>query len=401
MGYVFKRNVILKQKLLYTFLIICAYILGKELPLYMIDVSYYYQQQVETEMLLLKSISGDIHQCSIFALGISPYIMSSLINMIVNAFKKSEAKRKISPVKTNKRIIHLSLILAIFMAIMQVQDMHFRIADEMLIVAKTVAVIEMVAGAMLIIRMVSNNKKYGIGGQSALILVNITEGFIVTVKGYELKQLLLPLLICAVVMIVMLIMENGEKRIPVQRISIHNIYADKNYLAIKFSPIGVMPVMFSMAVFLLIRLLIELFLVFSPENGAALWCRDNVDMTKPFGILVYVVAIYLLAVGFSRVMINPGELSEQYLKNGDSIQNIRAGKETKKYLSKSITSLGFVSATVMSVCLSIPMYLQTKGILDSSLATLPTTVMMLTGIWSNLYREVVAVRDLEAYEPFI
>ncbi len=395
------RNVLLKQKLLYTFLIVGAYILGKELPLYMVDVSFYYQKQVETEMLLLKSISGDVHQCSIFALGISPYIISSLCVIIINAFKRPEIRKKTSPAKANKLIIKISFLVAIFMAIIQVQDLQFRVSGNMLVVAKIVVVIEMITGAMLIMRMITNNKKYGIGGQSALILVNITEGLFVTLQGYELTKLFIPLLISIVVIVVMLTMENAEKRIPVQRISIHNIYADKNYLAIKLNPIGVMPVMFSMAVFLISRLLLEFLYIFFPENETMLWCRENIELSKPVGIVIYIFIIYILAVGFSRVFINPGELSEQFLKNGDSIQDIHAGKDTKKYLSVTITRLGLVSATVMSVCLSIPMYLQTKGILDSSLATLPTTVMMLTGIWSNLYREVVAIRDLEAYEPFI
>lgn len=77
----------------------------------------------------------------------------------------------------------------------------------------------------------SRNKKYGIGGQTALIYLNILDGILTTV----------------------------------QRISIHNIYADKNYMAIKLNPIGVMPAMFSMAFFMVPQLLISLFIMVFPE----------------------------------------------------------------------------------------------------------------------------------------
>ena len=64
--------------------------------------------------------------------------------------------------------------------------------------------------------------------------------------GHSARELFIPLVLSAMLIIVTLVMEGGEKRIPMQRISIHNIYADKNYLAIKLNPVGIMPVMFAL-----------------------------------------------------------------------------------------------------------------------------------------------------------
>ena len=202
-------------------------------------------------------------------------------------------------------------------------------------------------------------------------------------------------------MVVMAILENTEKRIPVQRISIHNIYADKNYLAIKRNPIGVMPAMFSMAFFMIPQMLVSVLLMLLPNQPELLWLQDNLVLTKPVGIVVYILILYLLTLGFSRVFVNPGEITEQFLKSGDSIQNVHAGKETKKYLSRTITGLALLSATMMSICLGFPLLLQLTGNLEGSLAALPTSVMMLTGIVCNLGREVMAIKHLEAYKPFI
>lgn len=131
----------------------------------------------------------------------------------------------------------------------------------------------------------SRNKKYGIGGQTALIYLNILDGILTTV----------------------------------QRISIHNIYADKNYMAIKLNPIGVMPAMFSMAFFMVSQLLISLFIMVFPENAGLLWVEENMVLTKPLGIAVYVIILYTLTVGFSRVFLNPKDITEQFFKSGDSI----------------------------------------------------------------------------------
>ncbi|MBQ2706194.1 MAG: preprotein translocase subunit SecY, partial [Agathobacter sp.] len=110
---------------------------------------------------------------------------------------------------------------------------------------------------------------------------------------------------------------------------------------------------------------------------------------------------YVLSIGFSRVFVNPGEITEQYLKSGDSLLNIHAGKDTRRYLSSMINIISIFSATVMGMCLVVPMVLQLTGNMHSTLAALPSSVLMLTGIWCNLYREVSAIRKLEAYEPFI
>lgn len=117
--------------------------------------------------------------------------------------------------------------------------------------------------------------------------------------------------------------------------------------------------------------------------------------------MVYIVILYGLTIGFSRVFLNPSEITEQFLKSGDSLVGIHAGRDTKKYLSRQITRISFFSATMISLCLGIPMALRLNGYMDDSLAALPTSIMMLTGIWSNLYRETLAIRDMDAYKRFI
>jgi preprotein translocase subunit SecY len=271
----------------------------------------------------------------------------------------------------------------------------------MLILAKTAAMTEMIAGAFLILWLSERNKRFGIGGQTALILVNILDGLMSTLQGHTIRELAVPLAVSFGIMILVIFMENTEKRIPVQRISIHNIYADKNYVAIKMNPIGVMPVMFTSAFFMVPQLLIKLFEMLLPDNPIVIYFSENMVLTKPMGIITYIVILYILTIGFSMVFINPAEMTEQFLKSGDSILNLHSGRDTKRYLTRQILIISLISATVMSGCIAVPMYLQMKEIIDSSLAMLPTSVMILTGIWSNLYQEIAAVRDYDAYVNFI
>ena len=396
-----RKDSILKYKLLYTALVLLIYLLGKNLPLYGIDLSAYANQTLDTATLLIQAISGDVYRRSVFALGISPYMMASILVQMVVAFRSADAKARISPKKKNYIMLELTLIFALFQAVLQVRNLSFAVTGQRLMLAQVVSVVEMIAGAMIILWLSEQNKKYGVGGQTALIFVNILEGIVAILTKGSMESLVIPLLISLIVIMLMVILENAEKRIPVQRISIHNIYADKNYLAIKLNPIGVMPVMFSTAFFMLPQLLVTGLAWLFPGQETIIWWQENLVLTKPLGVIVYIVILYALTIGFSRVFLNPTETTEQFLKSGDSLAGIHAGRDTKRYLSRNITRISLFSATALSLCLSVPMVMQLNGYMDNSLSALPTSIMMLTGIWSNLYREVLSIRDMDAYEPFI
>ena len=396
-----RKDSILKYKLLYTALVLFIYLLGKNLPLYGIDLSAYANQTLDTATLLIQAISGDVYRRSVFALGISPYMMASILVQMVVAFRSADAKARISPKKKNYIMLELTLIFALFQAVLQVRNLSFAVTGQRLMLAQAVSVVEMIAGAMIILWLSEQNKKYGVGGQTALIFVNILEGIVAILTKGSMESLVIPLLISLIVIMIMVILENAEKRIPVQRISIHNIYADKNYLAIKLNPIGVMPVMFSTAFFMLPQLLVTGLAWLFPGQETIIWWQENLVLTKPLGVIVYIVILYALTIGFSRVFLNPTETTEQFLKSGDSLAGIHAGRDTKRYLSRNITRISLFSATALSLCLSVPMVMQLNGYMDNSLSALPTSSMMLTGIWSNLYREVLSIRDMDAYEPFI
>ena len=116
---------------------------------------------------------------------------------------------------------------------------------------------------------------------------------------------------------------------------------------------------------------------------------------------MYILIIYALTIGFSMIFVNPRELTEQFLKSGDCLLNIHAGRDTKRYLSKKLRRIGFFSASVMGLCIGIPLVLAYIGNLENTLVMLPASVMLLTGMWSHLFQEYQAIKSFESYEMFI
>ena len=239
-----KNESIAGYKVLFSVLIMFIYLIGRSIPLYGIDFAYYMDKDNITDELLLHTISGDIFQCSILTLGISPYMISNIIVQIISAFINSEKRSKMSPTKMAELTIVLAMIIAVLQAFLRVIDMKFAVKTEMLQIAPIIAFIQMVTGAIIIMWLQTKCKRFGIGGQAVFILINVIDSLRNTLFNYDIEKLTLPLIIVLFVILVTIILENAEKRIPVQRVSIHNIYADKNYMAIKMNPIGIFPFRF-------------------------------------------------------------------------------------------------------------------------------------------------------------
>lgn len=393
------KESILKYKLAYSGIILFVYLVGKNIPLYALDISAYREAYFNVEELLLQSIGGDAFRSSVFALGIFPSMISGFLVQIFMAIRGLFTKSGVSPGKTRRMMIAVTLVIASFQAFTRVREIKFIASSRELPVVQAIAALEMVTGAVLIMWLADRNSRFGVSGRMVFITVNILERIMGILYKNTPRALAVPLVISVVMMFVMMVMENTEKRISVQRISIHNIYADKNYMAIKLNPAGMMPMMFTAAIFMLPKLIVSLLISYYPYHQGILWWQENLSLTKPFGIFIYIVCEYLLTILFAMLMLSPKDISERFLKSGDSIVDLHAGRDTRRYLRGVVWRLSLVGATVMGVCIVTPMLLQVYGGMDSSLAALPTSMMMLIGFSCNMYRECITYRNYDSCRP--
>ena len=88
---------LIEYKLAYTVMIVIVYLLGRNIPLYGIDVSAYKTVYGDADALLMQAIGGDANQYSLFALGLSPFMISSLLMMIIISCRNACTKVRMSP----------------------------------------------------------------------------------------------------------------------------------------------------------------------------------------------------------------------------------------------------------------------------------------------------------------
>ena len=395
------RTYELGKRLLVTILILVIYMAGRSILLYCVDPAAYQLEELDTQNIMASMISGDRYQYTVFALGVMPYIMSSLLMWLYAAIRGSDYKSRISPRKMSQATLALMMVIASVSALSRAGDLVFQESALDAQMLRAIAVAEMVAGAAVIYGMASFNKERGIGGQMPIILVNIVDNLALTIQRSAPEQLKRPAVLCLIMVIIILAMENVIIRIPVQRVSIHTDYAKDSYIPLKSDPIGVMPIMFAVSFLMILRFLVRLLLYIFEDSQRLQLFYDRLELTNAAGAGVYLGIVFALNILFSFIMISPGEMAENLQKGGDSIVNVYAGKKTKRYLRKKLLLLDIFSGLVFCLMMGTSLTLALRGELSSELALLPSRAMILTGITLTLLREIRAYWKFDSYSFFI
>ena len=391
----------LGRRLLFTIMILTVYMVGRSLLLYHIDPAAYELAELDTQNIMISMISGDRYQYTLFALGIMPYITATLLIWIFMAVKGAEFRARFSPQKTERYTLIFMIFIAASFAISRADELVFKESALDPQVLRAIAVLEMTIGAIIIYRMAFLNKERGIGGQTPLILVNVLDNLFSTIRRFPWEEISKLLVLCLVMAGVILIMENVMIRIPVQRVSIHNVYAEKSYIAFKLDPIGVMPVMFAVSFFMIPQLIVRFLLILNGDNVTLKLINERMNLTNLSGAAIYLGIIFALNIIFSFIMLSPGEMAEQLQKGGDSIVGVYAGKRTKRYLRRKLLILSVFSGFVLCFLMGIPLNMSLRGEIPSDLALMPATAMILIGIICPLYQEVKAYGKFDSYSFFI
>lgn len=389
----------LGRRLLLTALVLAVYMAGRSVPLSGIDLAAHRLEGLENIMTAM--VSGDRHQTSVFALGIMPYMISNLAVWLFMAIGGPGFRSRCSQQNVERATLVLMLAISVVLAVSRAEGLIFGASRFDIRVLRAVAVLEMVAGAAMICGIATLNKNRGIGGQSPIMLVNVVDNLVSTIWRFPWQQLQTTMGLCLVMAAVILVMEQTIIRIPVQRVSIHNLYADKSYIAFKLDPVGVMPVMFAVSLFMIPQLIVRFFLWIDGDSQTLQLIYGKLELTNAVGGGIYLGSIFTLNILLSFVTLAPGELAEQLQKAGDSIVGVYAGKKTKRYLRRKLLLLDVFSGGVLCLLMGISLRLAQKGEISPNLALLPATAMILTGILCPLYQEVKAYWKFDSYSLFI
>lgn len=376
----------LRNRILFTLGVLVVFMAGKGILLYGIDASDITGR--DAQEIMLSMLRGDRYQQTVMALGIMPYINASIIVQVIASVRTADARARLSHHTLDRWIGWLTFAMAAAFAIYQAEHFAYRADAGNLSLVKIIVVAQMTGGAMAIYFLCLENTKHGIGASLPPILLNILDSAYEHVRIYSVSEYWMIWLLCGIAGIVTLIMENVTVKIPVQRVSVHNLHADKNYIAYKLNPIGVMPVMFATAVMAIPQLIFSGLSSIMPENEWMRYIAANLRTTQRLGIIVYLVILFVITIAFSFIMLSPGDTARQLQRNGDSIVDVYAGRKTIRYLSFRLFVLGLISAAVQCVVMGISLQMSFRQVIPSEFAMMPATAMVLVSMICSLAREI-------------
>ena len=396
-----KRQNVFIKRVFFTMFIIAIYVLGRHilLPGYNSSIEGLGMKESNPLASLYFLAGIDVSQISVFSLGLGPWITTMIVWQVMN-LKKSWNIQSWSLKKTDFFQKMLTLFFAIVqgLAIMYTayrgNGRFLLLVDDWLYNAAVLTTV--VTGSFIIIWLSSLNTRKGVGGSTIIIISGILLQFanqLIILIGQSLSSLRGGMMLVAAVIAYLLltfvavVCEKAEIRLPLNRIMLSSRYNDKSYLPIKFTPSGGMPIMYATSVLMLFQLLVDWTgKRFSVKIG------NVFDFTKPLSLLIYLVAIYLLAILFAYINLEPEETAKRLQRQGEYFDYIQPGKETLKVLKHYISLQANIGAIYLILYAGLRFFVNFFLPLPSFFLTLPSTLVIMISMLMPLREEIRILR---------
>ena len=415
----------LRRKILFTLLIIAIYRFGAHLPTPGIDVQAAQRFANGNQSGALQFINlfsgGALTQLAIFALGIMPYITSSIIMQLLTVvIPKLEAWSKEGEAGY-KKITQWTRYLTVVLALLQSTGLAFLFHNGQIRDGQGnpidlipdfnaprvgLVVLSLTAGTALIMWLGELITQRGIGnGMSILIFASIvstlpSEGAgILAQKGFGTFLFIVGIALFVIVAIV--IMEQGQRRIPVQyakRVVGRRMYGGSStYIPLKVNQAGIIPIIFASSV-----LYIPTLLQNTVQNrGIQNFISNNlVNPASAIYMLLFGSMVVFFAYFYTAISFNPVDVSDNIKKYGGFIPGIRPGRQTAEYLDRILTRITLPGALFIAAIALMPsIFLATQNI--QQLPFGGTSILITVGVTLETMKQIESQLMMRHYEGFL
>jgi len=378
----------LRSRALFTLMILAFYRLGIfiAVPGVSRDAMSNHMNQDGGGLLGLFSMfsGGALEQVSVFALGVMPYISSSIIMqllaVVVPSLDRLKKEGDAGTRKINQYTRYGTVILAFVQAIgltAYLSGLSGSGTGSDVVLASSfwfsiVSVMTLMTGAFLLMWLGEQIQERGIGnGISLIIFAGIVAQLLPSLfqtfslselAGGDLetpKLLVIGLVILAVVAIIVFF-ERGQRRIPVRyakKVVGQRMYGGQNtFLPLKVNTAGVIPPIFASSLLMFPALIAGIF----PGTAFQDWLQVNLNMGSAFYNLLYITLIIFFCFFYTAVVFNPVDVADNMKKYGGFIPGVRAGKKTAEYIDRVMSRITTGGAIYVAAVCVLPIFLQTE-----------------------------------------
>ena len=410
----------LKNRIIFTVFILCVYRFGTYVPLTGIDPEAL-QSLMETKQKGILGMfnifsGGAVSRMAIFALGIMPYISSSIIMQLLTGVSETFKNLKNQGEIGRKKITQYTRYGTVLLASVQGYGVSVGLENSGTVVAdpglyfKLTTVITLVAGTIFLMWLGEQITQRGIGNGISLIIFSgiVAEIPRALASTFELGRTgalsatLILFLFALVILTVMFIVfvERAIRKIlinyPKRQMGTKIYGGESSHLPLKVNTAGVIPAIFASALLLLP-------ITFSnfgfSESDSFIDFSSLFSQGKPLYMVLYASGIIFFSFFYTSIVFNPKETAENLRKHGGYVPGVRPGERTAYFIEDILTKLTTIGALYLTlVCLMpefliakypIPFYLGGTSILIVVVVAMDTVSQVQTRMMSQQYQTLI------------
>lgn len=423
---VFKKGE-LRRKVVFTLGILFVFRLGAGIVIPYIDTSAITSAATSSGIFGIMNMlgGGTLEKFSLFSLGVSPYITSSIIIELLSmdfvpALTQWNKEGNTGKKKKDKVTRVLTLALAIIQggSLTYAFDKGYSILANSSIWTYVYVVVVMAAGSMFTMWLGDQITIKGVGNGTSLliftgIVANLPNSFISSFKSMvtfgstyktatSLAWYILFVLVYLAIVVFVVFEEGAIRKIPI-------IYAtntqtvmhtkESTNLPIKINSSSVIPVIFAASVLAAPRTIIS----FMKSTSTTQMIDNILNYQKPIGFVLYIVMIILFTFFYSNLQIDAKKISEDLKKSGGAIPGVRTGDDTKKYIGTVLNRVTVVGSLFLAIIASIPIIAPEiwKMTSNNALSLGGTGLIIVTGVALETVRAIKSMLTRREYHGYI
>lgn len=429
----------LRKKILFTLLIIVVFRFGATIPVPFLDVDALQGlmgtvNETGNTLSYLDMLSGGAFaNATMFAMGISPYINSSIIMQLLTVAIPPLERMAKEGEEGRKRIATITRYVTVALGLIQGTAYYFYLRNSTYqgapialytsgweqVFAAIVIILAFTAGTAIMMWMGEQINQKGIGnGISILLFAGIVARMPHTIRlltqyisaaiadpsNYGQYYAFVPLFVILFLAVIWVIafMNDSERRIPVQyakRVVGRKMYGGQStHIPIKVAMSGVMPIIFASSI-LSIPSTIQLFM---GTNVSGFWQSffEAFSSTGWLYSVLYFILIILFAYFYVTIQYNPIEMANNLRQNNGTIPGIRPGKPTSDFISKILSKITLIGALFLAVIALLPiLFGAVTGMHNLSLGG--TSIIILVGVALDTMKQMESQMMMRHYKGFL
>ena len=412
----------LRKKILFTLLILVIYRVGSAIPVPYVNVDAlkFYLDNMGTTILGLYNVmsGGAFASATVFAMGIQPYINSSIIiQLLTVAIPALERMQREGGEEGKRKIQSITRYSTVAIAVLQALGYYFimksqGILTDQSIWAALVIMVSFVAGSSFLMWLGEQCNEFGVGNGISMILFAgiisrvpsmISQIYSQIVAGNLFWPWAIVIAVGILLLVILIVfVSDAERRIPVQyakrQVGRRMYGGQTSNLPMKVNMSGVLPVIFAQSI-ASIPATIGAFLP-APAEGSFWAGLLNAIDTKS---VLYLVIYFILIIGFSyfyaSIQFNPVEIANNLKRNGGFIPGFRPGKPTSDFIARVLSKITLFGAIYLGVVAILPLLADKFS--QMSIGIGGTSVIIVVGVALETVQALENQMLMRQYQGFL